>query len=875
MTQVQTPKVVKKKLFSPIWLLPIIALALGAWLGVKSIRESGVEVRIHFPNATGMDIGKTLVKYQGLTVGKVVDISIDDDLQGVNVDVLMDYRSSPFLNKATKFWLVKPKASITGVEGLDTLFSGNYIGILPGEGESASFFEAEISAPVITPGNEGLIVNITSEKLGSLDVGSPIFYRQIPVGQVVGYRLDSSNKIIVTAFIQQQYANLVKVDSQFWNVSGISIDASLAGIEVRSESLAAILAGGISFSSNDGSTAAENRHEFALYDSEKQAFGGIEFNLIANGTESVANNTAIVFRGVNIGRVTNKNLTNNGISLAAKIDSKYAELLAGSSSFWLEGADISLSGINHPERLLTGSVINFMPGSGAPLQQYPLLATKPEPLNSNKLTLTLNSDTNPGISAGADLRFKQIKIGTVQSSGLNKALTGVEYSIEVDSDFSSLLTKGSYFIAESVLSVEANLDGVAVKARDLSTFTNGALSLVKGSSNQQLANGAVLKVFANSNEADNYFKNSQLITRQLFSNDAADVVDGSPIYYKKMQIGQVNKVDWQPKSNDFLIDISIQKTFASLLTDNTVFWRNSALAINASLSGIEVEMSPLQGALKGGITLGLLERPAQGRDNQLYDSKFLALSQSTPITMTFPASVKLAKKAPIRYLGHKVGEVESVVLSKDLTELNVSAYLYGDYAANFNQQDASFSIVDAQVSLAGIEAPETLLTGPYISVVPGVSTQTADSFIGLVNKPFYNIDNALTLIITNNNLGSINKGTAIFFRGIKVGQVDSYQLIKDGTGVEMTAHIESQYKHLVNNTSVLWDLSGVKVDVGLFSGAQIETGSLETILAGGIGLATKDVTTADNMIEPQHRFSLSSAVDPLWLEWAPKQSATD
>ena len=198
MTQVQTPKVVKKKLFSPIWLLPIIALALGAWLGVKSIRESGVEVRIHFPSATGMDIGKTLVKYQGLTVGKVVDISIDDDLQGVNVDVLMDYRSSPFLNKDTKFWLVKPKASITGVEGLDTLFSGNYIGILPGEGESASFFEAEISAPVITPGNEGLIVNITSEKLGSLDVGSPLFYRQIPVGQVVGYRLDSSNKIIVT-----------------------------------------------------------------------------------------------------------------------------------------------------------------------------------------------------------------------------------------------------------------------------------------------------------------------------------------------------------------------------------------------------------------------------------------------------------------------------------------------------------------------------------------------------------------------------------------------------------------------------------------------------------------------------------------------------
>jgi len=113
MTQIESPKVVKKKLFSPIWLLPIVALALGAWLGIKSIKESGIEIQIHFPSATGIDVGKTLVKYQGLTVGKVKDIGIDDDLKGVNVKVMMDYRAKPFLNKETLFWLVTPKASIT------------------------------------------------------------------------------------------------------------------------------------------------------------------------------------------------------------------------------------------------------------------------------------------------------------------------------------------------------------------------------------------------------------------------------------------------------------------------------------------------------------------------------------------------------------------------------------------------------------------------------------------------------------------------------------------------------------------------------------------------------------------------------------------
>ncbi|MFT5788541.1 MAG: paraquat-inducible protein B [Shewanella sp.] len=872
MTDAQTPKVVKKKLFSPIWLLPIIALALGAWLGVKSIRESGIEVRIHFPSATGIDIGKTLVKYQGLTVGKVVDISIDDELQGVNVDVVMDYRSSPFINQGTKFWLVKPKASITGVEGLDTLFSGNYIGMLPGEGESRSFYEAEITAPVITPGNEGLIVNITSDRLGSLDVGSPLFYRQIPVGQVVGYRLDNTSQIIVTAFVQQQYASLVKVDSQFWNVSGISIDASLSGIEVRSESLASLLAGGISFSSNDNADVAQNQHEFSLYQSEEQAFGGIEFMLTATGSESVSKHTKIMFRGLTIGHITNKTLTEEGVNLFAKIDSKYSELLAGSSTFWLEGADISLSGINHPERLLTGSVINFAPGIGEPLQQYPLLTEKPEPLNTQKLALTLHSDTNPGISAGAQLQFKQIKIGTVLSSQLNSALTEVEYNIEVEADFSSLVTKGSYFIAESALTIQADLEGIAVKTRDLNTFTQGALSLVRGKNDQPIVKGTSLHIFANNSDAEKFFNKKRLINKQLTSKDAADVVKGSPIYYKKMQIGQVEQVQWQRKKNNFIIDISIQKAFASLLNDKTVFWRNSALSINASLSGLEVEVSPLLGAIKGGLTLGLLESPAAGSDKHLYDSKFLALSQSTTIALIFPATVKLKKKAPIRYLGHQVGEVRSVVLSKNLSELNVSAYLYGDYAANFNQQDASFSIVDVKVSLAGIEAPETILTGPYIAVIPGVSTQTSSEFVGLIEKPFHNIDNALTFIISNSNLGSVNKGTAIFFRGVKVGQVDKYRLTDDGTGVEMTAHIENSYRHLINKTSVFWDLSGVKVDVGLFSGAQIETGSLETILAGGIGIATKDMTTTDNMIESKYRFSLNSKLDPLWLEWAPKQT---
>ncbi|MEI6859957.1 MAG: MlaD family protein [Shewanella sp.] len=871
MTHIETPKVVKKKLFSPIWLLPIMAIALGSWLGIKSIREAGIEVRIHFPSATGIDVGKTLVRYQGLTVGKVVDISIDEDLQGVNVDLKMDYRADPFLNEQTKFWLVTPKASITGVEGLDALFSGNYIAIQPGGGQSHSFFEAETDAPAILPGSDGLVIELTAETLGSLDVGSQIFYRQIPVGKIISYNLEGSRQILLTAFIKEQYTHLVKTDSQFWNVSGLQIDASLSGIEIKSESLSSILAGGISFSSSDDSQRAVNGLSYHVYDSQELAQGGIVFSLAATHSDAASTGTSIIFRGIDIGRITDTHLTDTGVEFTAKIDKEYAQLLSGTSHFWLEGADISLSGIKHVGRLITGSVINFSPGSGEPLQQYPLLDIAPDQNEQPKLQLSLISENNPGIRIGAEVRYKQLAIGKVNSVRLNQALTGIEYQIEIWPNFTTLVNTDSYFIPESALSIEASLEGVSIQTRDLSTLTKGAISLVQGSSKTAVNNHAQLDLFLSTDVANHYFDNLNQFTLSLTSPDGADLSSGSPVYYKKMQIGQVDRVDWHSANENFDIHISIRDQFKPLVKINSVFWRNNAITINATLSGIDIDVAPIQGALKGSITLSLLDDDDIGSQTHLYESKSLAIAQAKPIKLTFPAEVKLAAKAPIRYLGHKVGLVERVSLNKDLTSVSVDAYLYGDYAQHFTQEDAEYFLVDAQISLAGIQAPETLLTGPYIGVKPGVSSQNRTHFIGKVAPVIQVKADWLQFTLEDSNLGSIKAGTPIIFRGIKIGAVDAYQLVDTGNSVQMFAHIDGKYRHLVNQTSQFWDLSGVKIDVGLFSGAKIETGSLETILAGGVGVATEHQTITSNMLISNTVFTLHKKLEAKWLTWAPVQ----
>ncbi|MCL1089342.1 MlaD family protein [Shewanella profunda] len=881
MTQIESPKVVKKKLFSPIWLLPIVALALGAWLGIKSIKESGVEIEIHFPSATGIDVGKTLVKYQGLTVGKVKDIGIDEALKGVNVKVVMDYRAKPFLNNETLFWLVTPKASITGVEGLDALFSGNYIGIQPGKGNPSTFFEAERQAPPMQIGTEGVMIELTSDKLGSLDVGSPIFFRQIPVGSVVSYRLAGNTNVVISAFIQEQYAQLVKKNSLFWNVSGVKVDASLTGIKVSSESLASILAGGVTFSSDDNAPKAQNGDRFSLYDSEANAIGGIDINLAMEDGNGVEKGTRIIYRGIHVGTIVSKQLTTNGVTAIAKFEYQYTHLLTNDGVFWLEGAEISLAGIKNPGRLLTGSVINFLPGTDPQTvtpSNFVLQSKAPDLLKSKKRFLTITSTENMGIAAGAEIRYKQLPIGTVLSVKLTQDLSAVEYQLELQPEFASLVRSDSYFVPESALAIEASLDGVSVKSRDFTTLTKGAVSLILGKSKTPLAANTSLPLFSSIDAATAFFDRQHKVHLTLISQDGADVSQGSPIYYKKMQIGMVESINWQNKTEDFAIKLAIDKQFQPLLQKPKVFWRNSAIEVNASLAGIDVAVAPLQGALKGSISLGLLDsvniKPNKASTTlKLYENKQLALAQAQPIRLTLPASAKLDAKAAIRYQGHQVGEVSQVKLNADLNTLTATAYLYGEYADHFSRSDSEYHLVDAQISLIGIKAPETLITGPYIGVLPGKSSQTAAHFIAnVVASSYANVpEDALKFTLEDANLGSMKVGTPIFFRGIKIGQIDGYSLSTQGNSVLMQAHIESQYSHLVNQSSQFWDASGIKVDVGIFSGAKIEAGSLETLLAGGINVATKATTQDSNRLANGTIITLQHKVQNEWQEWAPIQ----
>lgn len=233
--------------WSAIWVLPLIALVIGGWLGWRAYTQTGIEIQVRFESGEGIQVNKTEVVYKGMTVGKVKTLALDDEgsNRGVIATIEMNKDVEQYLKANTRFWLVKPSVSLAGITGLETLVSGNYIAASPGDGEPTRKFKALSEEPPLSDAKPGLHLTVKAERLGSLDRGSPVFYKQIQVGQVKSYLLSADqNTVEIKVYIEPTYASLVRKHTRFWNASGISIDANLSGVKVRSESLASIVAGG-------------------------------------------------------------------------------------------------------------------------------------------------------------------------------------------------------------------------------------------------------------------------------------------------------------------------------------------------------------------------------------------------------------------------------------------------------------------------------------------------------------------------------------------------------------------------------------------------------------------------------------------------------
>ena len=243
-----------------IWIIPIIAIVVGLNLAYQSIVNQGPLISITFKSGDGLEAGKTVIQYKGVNIGLVKKITLSDDNQLVIATAQLNKDAADFAKEGTRFWIVRPRVTSSGVSGLSTLLSGPYIAAEIGQAQNTrTDFSALEVPPILTEGIPGKTFTLKATTLGSHDIGTQVYFRRLVVGEVVAYDLDKNGKdVAIKVFIHAPYDQFVTSNTRFWNASGIDLTLGPNGIQLQTESFIAVVAGGIAFESpqNDSSIAA-------------------------------------------------------------------------------------------------------------------------------------------------------------------------------------------------------------------------------------------------------------------------------------------------------------------------------------------------------------------------------------------------------------------------------------------------------------------------------------------------------------------------------------------------------------------------------------------------------------------------------------------
>jgi paraquat-inducible protein B len=299
---------------SLVWLVPALAVLVGLSMLIHAWLARGPVITISFQAATGLEAGKTAVKYKDVVIGNVTAIALSPDNTRVLATVELQKSAAGFAREDSRFWVVRPRIGAGGVSGVETVLSGSYIGVDAGKSKSLKheFVGLETPPSVIsdTPGKSFLL---HTDDLGSLEIGSPVYYRHINVGQVAAYHLDDDGKgVMVQVFIQAPNDRFVTANTRFWNASGVDLSFGSNGLKLNTQSLATIVAGGIAFANPPGGTdtAAAGQARFVLAHDEQTAMADPDGEPIVmrlrfdQSLRGLAVGAPVEFLGKEVGRVT-------------------------------------------------------------------------------------------------------------------------------------------------------------------------------------------------------------------------------------------------------------------------------------------------------------------------------------------------------------------------------------------------------------------------------------------------------------------------------------------------------------------------------------------------------------------------------------------
>jgi paraquat-inducible protein B len=313
----------RKYRFSIVWLVPIVALGIAGYLGWRGFMGRGPEITITFDTADGLTSGQTQVQNKAVPLGTVQGVTLTSDMRHVEVRVRMSAKSAPMLTDHARFWVVRPRLNGASVTGLETLMTGAYIAMDPGVpgGKATTEFDGLESPPGLRSDQPGNTYTLISPSLGSIGQGAPVFFRDIDVGEVLGYTMPPGGEgpILIQVFIRAPYDSYLRTDTRFWNVSGVQVGFGAGGLKVKLQSIQALFSGGVAFGLaprrvDQSVPSAPRNSVFRLYESQEAADNaGYRERLslatyLTSSVSGLAVGAQVTMFGIQVGTVTSVKL---------------------------------------------------------------------------------------------------------------------------------------------------------------------------------------------------------------------------------------------------------------------------------------------------------------------------------------------------------------------------------------------------------------------------------------------------------------------------------------------------------------------------------------------------------------------------------------
>jgi paraquat-inducible protein B len=451
--------------------------------------QYGIPLSLDLPTGEGIIEGSTKVMYKGMVLGHVRQIALNNsDDHTVTASVLLDPRAKSILNSGTRFYLIKPEFSITGVSHLETLVNGAYLTFTPGKGEPQDHFivqNGNLLSDFARTHSDGLVIHFKAADLGSIAIGSPILYKKVEVGEVTGFRLrEKEDDVLISATIIKRYAHLVKKTSRFYNASGIDATASLAdGFKIETGTLATLVAGGVSFYSPVKAGDAQAGTLFTLYEDFNAAANSDKVKIVVHCPESdgLKVGTKIRYHGIAIGEVAalryEEKLTM--VRLEAMLDPEVSTMLTVNTKFSLVRPEFSLSGAQDLKTLIEGPYLNMVPGEGTAKREFTVVPEyQAEEKDIKGLHVILEADDLYSLKTGDPIYYRRVKVGEIRDFQLAPTFEKVYLNGIIYEQFKLLICENTRFWNVSGIQLSGGIfSGLNLSIESLESLVTGGIAL--------------------------------------------------------------------------------------------------------------------------------------------------------------------------------------------------------------------------------------------------------------------------------------------------------------------------------------------------------------------------------------------------------------